>query len=244
MDIFLDQLDSVTQGKYREFEEKVSNLLEKYKQEDPERFSYVEKKLEEAGDNWTKEIRLNSGDYYKSVNIAQLLAYEYGKAAETVTHGKVGFDQALEKLFGNVKRFSIGNPEKGKDDEYLYGKGVDDLTAIPVTSKKYRLVMNAGAQHLNSFKDGKNQEAIFIYKKQLLKGFGKDEQGNSVDYPADGIDFDIPASSVDRDKLMNKKIQETWDLMVEKIMFQQKIIKESAGDDFMGKFQKFFDSLC
>ena len=63
-----------------------------------------------------------------------------------------------------------------------------------------------------------------------------------TEYPSDGIDFDIPASSVDRDKLMNQKIQETWDLMVEKIMFQQKIIKESAGDDFMGKFQKFFSS--
>ena len=56
MDIFLDRLDSTTQTKYREFEDQVKGLLEKYKQETPERFSYVEKKLEEAGDNWTKEI--------------------------------------------------------------------------------------------------------------------------------------------------------------------------------------------
>ena len=190
MDIFLDRLDSTTQTKYREFEDQVKGLLEKYKQENPERFSYVEKKLEEAGDNWTKEIRLNSGDFYNGVNIAQLLAYEYGMASEKVTNGKVTFDQALDKLFNNLKRFKIGNPEKGKDDEYLYGKGMNDLTAIPVTSKKYRLVMNAGAQHLKFLQDDKYQEAVFIYKKQMINGFGKDEHGNNIDFPADGIDFD------------------------------------------------------
>lgn len=51
------------------------------------------------------------------------------------------------------------------------------------------MVTNAGAQHLNYFKDGKFTEAVFIYEKGTIKAFAKDENGNSVDMKTDGIEF-------------------------------------------------------
>ena len=95
----------------------------------------------------------------------------------------------LDKLFDGVKKFRIGNPVPGMDDECLYGKGFDDPTAIPVTSKLYRMVMNAGAQHLDYFRDGSFTGAVFIYERGTIKGFAKDEKGNPVDMKIDGIDF-------------------------------------------------------
>ena len=68
-------------------------------------------------------------------------------------------------------------------------KSFDDSTAIPVTSKLYRMVMNAGAQHLDYFKDGNLTGAVFIYERGTIKGFAKDENGNLVDMKTDGIDF-------------------------------------------------------
>ena len=98
-------------------------------------------------------INLISGNTSENVDISQLLAYEYCLASEKITKGKVSFESMLDKLFNGVQKFRIGNPVPGMDDECLYGKGFDDITAIPVTSKLYRMVMNAGAQHLDYFKD-------------------------------------------------------------------------------------------
>lgn len=110
-------------------------------------------------------------------------------ASERITDGKVSFETMLDKLVDGVKKFRIGNPVPGMDDECLYGKSFDDPTAIPVTSKLYRMVMNAGAQHLDYFKDGNFTGAVFIYERGIIKGFAKDENGNPVDMKIDGIDF-------------------------------------------------------
>ncbi len=108
---------------------------------------------------------------------------------ETDEAGKVSFEAMLDKLFDGVQKFRIGNPILGMDDECLYGKSFDDETAIPITSKLYRLVMNAGAQHLNYVKNGKVAGAVFIYEKGLIEAFAKDENGNPVSLKTDGIDF-------------------------------------------------------
>lgn len=189
MDINLDKLDSVTQTKYKEFKEKVKELLKTYLETDTERFNLVKKKLEQTNDNWDTTIDLISGNSRESVDISQLLAYEYCLASERITEGKVSFEAMLDKLFDGVRKFRIGNPLPGMDDECLYGKSVDDETAIPVTSKLYRMVTNAGAQHLNYFKDGKFTGAVFIYEKRTIKALAKDENGNPVDMKTDGIEF-------------------------------------------------------
>jgi len=189
MDINLDKVDSVTQTKYKEFKEKVEELLKTYLKTDTERFNLVKKKLEQTNDNWDTTIDLISGNSRESVDISQLLAYEYCLASERITEGKVSFEAMLDKLFDGVRKFRIGNPLPGMDDECLYGKSFDDETAIPVTSKLYRMVTNAGAQHLNYFKDGKFTEAVFIYEKGTIKAFAKDENGNPVDMKTDGIEF-------------------------------------------------------
>lgn len=189
MDINLDNLDSVTQTKYREFKEKVEELLAIYQKTDIHRFDLVKKKIAQTKGNWDTSINLISGDSIESVDISQLLAYEYCLASEKITNGKVSFEAMLDKLLDGVRKFRIGNPVPGMDDECLYGKGFDDPTAIPVTSKLYRMVMNAGAQHLDYFKEGAFTSAVFIYEKGTIKAFAQDEKGNSVDMQTDGIDF-------------------------------------------------------
>lgn len=189
MEIYLDKLDSITQTKYQEFKEKVEELLTFYQETDPERYNLVKDKIEQTKGNWDTTIDLVSGSSRDSVDISQLLAYEYCLASERITYGKVSFEDMLDKLFDGVKKFRIGNPVLGMDDECLYGKGFDDTTAIPVTSKLYRIVMNAGAQHLDYFKDGKFTGAVFIYERGTIKGFAKDENGNPIDMMVDGIDF-------------------------------------------------------
>lgn len=189
MEIYLDKLDSITQTKYQEFKEKVEELLAFYQETDSERYNLVKDKIEQTKGNWDTTIDLVSGSSRDSVDISQLLAYEYCLASERITYGKVSFEDMLDKLFDGVKKFKIGNPVLGMDDECLYGKGFDDTTAIPVTSKLYRMVMNAGAQHLDYFKDGKFIGAVFIYERGTIKGFAKDEDGNPVDMKIDGIDF-------------------------------------------------------
>lgn len=189
MEIYLDKLDSITQTKYQEFKEKVEELLTFYQKTDPERYNLVKDKIEQTKCNWDTTIDLVSDSSRDSVDISQLLAYEYCLASERITDGKVTFEAMLDKLFDGVKKFRVGNPVLGMDDECLYGKGFDDTTAIPVTSKLYRMVMNAGAQHLDYFKDGKFTGAVFIYERGTIKGFAKDENGNPVDMKIDGIDF-------------------------------------------------------
>lgn len=189
MEIYLDKLDSITQTKYQEFKEKVEELLAFYQETDPERYNLVKDKIEQIKGNWDTTIDLVNGSSRDSVDISQLLAYEYCLASERITDGKVTFEAMLDKLFDGVKKFRIGNPVLGMDDECLYGKGFDDTTAIPVTSKLYRMVMNAGAQHLDYFRDGSFTGAVFIYERGTIKGFAKDENGNPVDMKIDGIDF-------------------------------------------------------
>lgn len=189
MEIYLDELDSITQTKYQEFKEKVQELLATYHETDTERFELVKKKIEQTNGNWDTTIDLVSENSRESIDISQLLAYEYCLASERITDGKVSFETMLDKLVDGVKKFRIGNPVPGMDDECLYGKSFDDPTAIPVTSKLYRMVMNAGAQHLDYFKDGNFTGAVFIYERGIIKGFAKDENGNPVDMKIDGIDF-------------------------------------------------------
>lgn len=189
MEIYLDKLDSITQTKYQEFKEKVEELLAFYQETDPERYNLVKDKIEQIKGNWDTTIDLVNVSSRDSVDISQLLAYEYCLASERITDGKVTFEAMLDKLFDGVKKFRIGNPVLGMDDECLYGKGFDDTTAIPVTSKLYRMVMNAGAQHLDYFRDGSFTGAVFIYERGTIKGFAKDENGNPVDMKIDGIDF-------------------------------------------------------
>ena len=140
MDINLDKLDSVTQTRYKEFKEKVKELLATYQQTDQERFDLVKEKIEQTNGNWDTTIKLTSGNSMESVDISQLLAYEYCLATERITNGKVSFESTLDKLFSGIQKFRIGNPVPGMDDECLYGKGFDDPTSIPVTSKLYRMV--------------------------------------------------------------------------------------------------------
>ena len=189
MDINLDTLDSITQNKYKEFKDTVQELLIFYQKSDSDRFELVKKKLEQTNGNWDTLINLISGSSSENIDISQLLAYEYCLASERITKGKVSFESMLDKLFNGVQKYRIGNPVPSMDDECLYGKGFDDITAIPVTSKLYRMVMNAGAQHLDYFKDGNFTGAVFIYEKGKIKAFAQDEYGNPVDMATDGIDF-------------------------------------------------------
>ena len=189
MEINLDELDNITQTKYKEFKEKVEELLETYQQTDKERFNLVKSKIKQANGNWDTTINLTSKTSRVNVDISQLLAYEYCLASERISKGKVPFESMLDKLFTGIQKFRIGNPIPGKDDECLYGESFDDPTAIPITSKLYRMVTHTEAQHLNYFKDDIFTGAVFIFEKGTIKGFAKDENGKPVDMGINGINF-------------------------------------------------------
>lgn len=118
------------------------------------------------------------------------MAYEYCLATENITSGEVKFEDMLNKLFNGVQKFRIGNPVLGMDDECLYGKSFDDPTAIPVTTKQYRIKMHAGAQHLDYFKDGNFTGAVFLFAKETIPDFAIDSRtGKTKAFETDGIDF-------------------------------------------------------
>lgn len=48
MEINLDKLDEVTQSRYKEFKEKVQELLMNYQQKDNKRFNLVKTKIEQT----------------------------------------------------------------------------------------------------------------------------------------------------------------------------------------------------
>ena len=189
MEIYLDRLDAITQERYREFQERVQELLATYQESDRERFDSISQRIKQTERDWDTTITLISGDTREDIDITQLLAYEYCLAAERITQGKVAFEEMVDKLFEGVQKFRIGNPVPGVDDECLYGRAYDDITAIPVTAKKYRFVMGADAQHLDYIRGGELTGAVFIYEMGAITGFAQDEHGNPVDMPINGIDF-------------------------------------------------------
>ena len=98
MKIYLDNLDSITKTKYKEFQDKVEKLLAEYQTTDSDRFKKVKNKIEQTSGNWDTYIELISGDTIQHIDISQLLAYEYCLASERITEGKVHFEDMLDKL--------------------------------------------------------------------------------------------------------------------------------------------------
>ena len=62
MKIYLENLDSITQIKYKEFSDKVRELLGKYQETDLERFEQVKNKIEQTNGNWDTGIELINKD--------------------------------------------------------------------------------------------------------------------------------------------------------------------------------------
>lgn len=150
----------------------------------------------------------------------------------------------LNKLFNGVKKFRIGNPVPGMDDECLYGRSFDDETAIPVTSKLYRMVMNAGAQHLDYFKNGEFTGAVFIYEIGIIEAFAKDENGNPVDMITDGIDFGDLSKGQSLLTNLRQTVFHEWTHNSEKEIIEHEedtIDYEYQGDD--GKIYRNYEKV-
>ena len=195
VEVDLSKVSEQTKLKYVEFSKKVRELLQKYDEQDKKmgltRLEAVKRKIEDTKGKWDEGISVKHEDgSIEEIPISLLLPYEYCLATERITQGEVTFEDMLDKLFNNVQRFRIGNPVAGIDDECLYGQSLSDRTAIPVTTKQYRIKMHAGAQSLSYCKDGKLVDAAFIYEKTTIPDFAIDsETGESVAFKTDGIDF-------------------------------------------------------
>ena len=189
MDINVDKLNEITQKKYKELEITVKSLLKQYEENDKERFDLIKNKIAEKGEDWDANLTLISGDSSTELNIQQLLAYEYCLATEKITNGKFAFGQAADKLFDGIQVMNIGNPVKGRHDNILYGKGYDDESAVPISSKMYRIVMHAGAQKIEYIKDEKLTGGLFLFEKGVIKNFAHRDNGESLDIKTDGINF-------------------------------------------------------
>lgn len=190
MNINLEEVDKITLSKYEKFKKQVQECLSIYEKKDKERISLVKEKLKRPDIDWDASLNLITKDTEEKVDVSLLLAYEYCVASEKITRGKVKFEDVLDKLFDGVIKFKIGNPKPGIDDECIYGKTFDDETAMPVTSKKYRLLAkNTGAQHLTYIKEGKLKGAIFLYPEEVRDDLIKDSNGNPIQVKTSGINF-------------------------------------------------------
>lgn len=190
MNINLEKVDKITLSKYEEFKNQVQECLSRYEKTDKEKIDLVKEKLKRPEIDWDASLNLQAKDTEEKVDVSVLLAYEYCKASERITKGKVKFEDMLDKLFEGVTKFKIGNPKPGIDDECIYGKSVDDETAMPVTSKKYRLLAkDAGAQHLTYVREGKLKGAIFLYPEEVRDDLIKDSNGNPMQVKTNGINF-------------------------------------------------------
>ena len=158
-------LDDENQKAYIELEKKFNILIEKYKSKDGDRFKIIENMIAKRKKDWDLKICFETKQGKKEVDPTAMLLYEYCLAGEKVSHRKVSFSQMAKRLFEEQDVIRIGNPIRGKDDEFLYGKGLDDQTAMPITSRKYRIVTHAGAQHIDYYKEDRYRQALFLYEK-------------------------------------------------------------------------------
>ena len=189
-----DALDDKNQEAYLKFEKQLEELTEKYKREDSERFKIIEDMVaqkekgidwdlgmrfnnktgekivdpaeKEKGIDWDLRMCFNNKPGEKIVDPAAVLLYEYCLAGELITHQKVSFEKMAKRLLEEQDIIRLGNPiPETDDDDFLYGQGLTDKTAMPITSRKYRIVFPGGAQHLSNYKDGKYRQALFMYEK-------------------------------------------------------------------------------
>src|SRR5574344_2679223 len=109
IEIDLKNVDIKTKQKYEEFAKKVEESLTDYEKNDASGIEKVNQRMEQTKGNWDKGITLIDKNVRKIVPVSRLLAYEYCLATERITHGKVSFDDMLNKLFDGVQKFRIGN---------------------------------------------------------------------------------------------------------------------------------------
>lgn len=185
-------LDPITKMRYAQFYNQLLELEKKYSREDGERFTSFKARLEEEkgkGFDCDFALEMEKNNQCYTFDFAKILLYEYCVATERITNGRISFEECANRLFKEISKIKLGNPTPGIDDECLYGKTIDDETAIPVTSKSYRLTTSAGAQHLEYFKEGQIKRAIFLFEKGRIDDFGIDSDGKPVPIFTDGIDF-------------------------------------------------------
>lgn len=194
MIIDINAVNGDTRKQYELLQKQVEDLIQKYQQEDGERFSSIMQKIEQTNGDWDKCITLIDGDKTTDIPILQVIAYEYCLATERITEGRIPFNPKLDddvsnRLFSRLAKFRIGNPIPGKDVACLYGKSNDDETGVPITSKLYRLFSTSGAQHIGYFEGGEKKGAIFLLEQEEVPEFAKDEHGNDISYNVAGVPF-------------------------------------------------------
>lgn len=246
LEINLNTVSEQTKTKYMEFAKQVKELLQKYEAQDSIRLQQVKTKIEDTKGNWDIGIGLKHDDKaVEEIPVSLLLAYEYCLATEKITYKRVKFEDMLEKLLEGVQKFRIGNPMPGIDDECLYGKGFDDSTAMPVTTKQYRIKMHAGAQHLDYFKDGKFTGAVFIYAKEMIPNFAIDfNTGITKSFETDGINFQELSDEMSLLTCFRQTVFHEWNHNAEKEVIEpnEQTIQEEY-DSIDGKKYKNYENI-
>lgn len=184
-------LDPENQRAYIELEKEFDGLVKKYEREDGTRFRMIKDMVAQKGDNWDLRLCFETKQRKKIVDPTALLIYETCRAAEIISEGGVPLFDTANRLLEEQDTIKLGNPTPGKHDSYLYGKGLDDESAIPVTSKLYRIVMRAGAQHLDFYLNDSYRQALFLYEEGKIKNYEMDVTGKMIDFEekTEGIDF-------------------------------------------------------
>lgn len=132
----------------------ISLLTEKYKTENSSLWNKIGKVIESKGNKWDRGVE------GQSLELTQLLIYEYATSLEEITNGELTSEFVVEKLSKTLGTIRFGDFKKGQDDHIRYDN-------MPVTSdeykKKCRMKDGFGAHQIDYEEGGKHLYSTVIF---------------------------------------------------------------------------------
>lgn len=127
------------------------------------RLEYIRQKIEE--NDFDNILPDENGEMQE---VLSLLIYEYGIGAEKVTKGRCSLEFIVDKLTKTMGKFRFGMWRE-EDSNVIYGKGLNDESAMSVTSEEYaEATKNFGAHQCIFFdQDGHFKEAVALLRTDL-----------------------------------------------------------------------------
>lgn len=133
----------------------ISLLVEKYKLENQNGlWTKIGEIIESKGEKWDRGVE------GESLELTQLLIYEYATSLEAITHGKLSAEYVVDKLSKTLGTLRFGDFKKGQDDHIRYDN-------MPVTSEEYKMACRIngsfGAHQVDYEEDGKHFYSTVLF---------------------------------------------------------------------------------
>lgn len=140
------------------------------------------------------EEKYKSGQWDKGINgretLTSDLLYDYATSIETLTKGKMSFEQVINKISTNMGKLRYKDFKEDVDDNVTYAiknEKTGEWEDVPVTDEKYKkeiITYNTGAQSIIYDNDkNKKQTAVVLFdkEKQVIID-GKSQNLSGIDF--------------------------------------------------------------